>query len=70
MSDFGDAFAEVAFDSHLESHFAGGAAVACAVEADLDDAGGGDVDELDVAAIGLDGGADEVEHILHAIADG
>ena len=70
MGDFGDAFAEVALDSHLEGHGAGGAAVAGAVEADLYDAGGGDVYKLDVAAVGLDGGADEVEHVLHAVPDG
>ena len=29
-----------------------------------------DVDELDVAAVGLDGGADQVDHRLHAVTHG
>lgn len=42
--------------------------MASAVEADLHDAGGGDVDELDVAAVGLDGWSDQVEDALDALA--
>jgi len=70
LGDFGDFFPEVAFDAHLEGHGAGGAAVAGAVEADLDDAGGSDVHQLDVASIGLDSWADEVDDGLDFFADG
>src|SRR5687768_13597542 len=56
---FRHAFAEVALDALVEGHAAAGAAVAGAVEADLDDAFGVHVDQLDVAAVGLDGGADQ-----------
>ena len=58
VADFGDFFLEVANDAVLERHVAGRAAVAGAVEADLNDAGGGNIHQLDVAAVGLDGGAD------------
>jgi hypothetical protein len=69
-ADFGDVGFEVALDADLEGHGAGGAADAGAVEADADDALGGDVDELEVAAVGLDGGADEVEDAGDAFLEG
>ncbi len=59
--DFGDAFFEGAFDADSEGHVGGGAADAGAVHADADDALVVHVNELDVAAVGLDGGADEVD---------
>src|SRR4051812_723352 len=62
--DLGHFFAEVAFDAHLQGHGAAGAAVAGAVEANLDDAVAGDVNEFDIAAVGLYSGADQVDHAL------
>src|SRR5438105_3174901 len=68
--DFGDALAEVALDSHLEGHRGRGAAVTGAVEADLDDAVVAHLDQLDVAAVRLNGRADEVEDALHPLPHG
>src|SRR5687768_411464 len=59
---------EVALDAVLEGHRAARAAVAGAVEADLDDAVGAHVDQLDVAPIRLHGGADQVDDALHLVA--
>ena len=70
LGDFGDLFSQVALDSHLQCHRAGWTTVAGTVEADLDDAGGRDVDELDITAVGLNGGADEVDDGLYFFADG
>src|SRR2546430_7503019 len=67
--DFGDFFAKVALDPHLQGHGAAGTAVTGAVETDLHDAVGGDVHKLDVAAVGLDGRADQVDHALHFLTD-
>jgi len=67
--DFRDLFADVAFDAVLEGHGAAGATVTGAVEADLDDTGRGDVDEFEISPVGLDGRADEVDHVLHPVAD-
>lgn len=68
--DFGDAFLEGSFDAHAEGHVGGGASDAGAVHSDLDDAGGGHVDELDVAAVGLDGGTDEVDDGADLVVEG
>ena len=57
-------------DAVLEGHRAARAAVAGAVEADLDDVVGGDVDDLDVPAVRLHRRADQVDHALHPITDG
>src|SRR5688572_19340107 len=65
---FRHAFAEVAFDALVERHAAAGTAVAGAVEADLDLPVGIDVDQLDVAAVSLHGGADQVDHALDPLA--
>jgi hypothetical protein len=65
--DFGDLLAEIGFDAHLQGEIAAGAADAGAVEADADDAVGGDVHQLDVAAIGHHGGADQLEDALDAL---
>lgn len=59
--DFRDVVLEVAFDPQLEGHGAGGAADARAVEADLDNTVGGDANEFDISAVGLDGRSDAVE---------
>jgi hypothetical protein len=66
-ADLRDVFLQVALDAHLEGDGGGGAADACAVEADADDLIGGDPDEFDIAAIGLDGGADEVDDLGDAL---
>ncbi len=56
---------DVGFDVFLdalgERHFGGGAADAGAVESDFDGAVVGEVDEFDVAAVGLDGWTDSVD---------
>ena len=64
--DLGDVEAEVPLDPHLEGHLAGGATDTGPVEADPDDPLRGEVDELHIAAVGLHGGADEADHLLHA----
>jgi hypothetical protein len=68
--DFGDVGFEVAFDADLEGDHAARAADAGAVEADLDFAFGGDVDEFEIAAVCLDGGANEFEHLHDLFGDG
>src|SRR3954467_12607189 len=67
--DFRDLFSQVSRDPVLQGHRAARAAMAGAVEADLNDAFAGDVDQLDVAAVGLHRGADQVDHTLHPLAD-
>src|SRR5262249_43459355 len=69
LRDFRHFLPQVALDAVLEGHRAAGAAVAGAVEADLNNAVIADADKLDIAAIGLDGGADEVDYPLHLFAD-
>lgn len=46
------------FDAHAEGHRGGWAADAGPVHADADGVGGGDLDEFDVSAVGLDGRPD------------
>ncbi len=58
----GDMLAEVSLDTHLEGDFERWAPDAGTEEADLDDSGIGEAYELDVAAVGLDGRADELDH--------
>ncbi len=58
----GDMLAEVSLNSHLEGDFERRAPDAGTEEPDLDDSGVGDAYELDVAAVGLDRGADELDH--------
>lgn len=58
---------EVALDAHAEGHSAGGAADAGAVKPNLNHAVGGDRYELDIPPVGLNGGADEREHLLDAL---
>lgn len=67
--DFGDVVAEVFLDADLEGHVAGGAADAGAVEADADDACGRDVDQFQVAAVGLDGWPDFFKDSRDAVAE-
>lgn len=61
--------AQVAFHTHLEGHFARWATDAGAVEADADDAGGGQFDQFEVAAVSLDSRADEVDHAADALEE-
>jgi hypothetical protein len=68
--DLGDFFAQVSLDAHLKRHCAAGAAVAGAVEADLDNAIILDVYQLDIATVGLDCGTNEVDHALNPIPYG
>lgn len=67
--DLGDVCLEVSFDPHFERYLTGGATDAGTVESDLDGAFGGEVDELDVAAVGLDRGSDQVDDLLDSFAD-
>lgn len=60
---------EVSLDPALERDGTRGAADAGAVETDLDDAVGGDVDEFKVASIGLYGGADQADDPLDFLAE-
>lgn len=55
--------AEVLLDAHLEGHGTGGATDASPLEPYLYDTIWGDVHELDVAAVRLDGGADELDDL-------
>lgn len=59
----------VTFDALGERDAAGGAPDAGAEETDPGDALGGDVDELDVPAVGLDRWPDEAEDALDAFTD-
>ena len=70
FADFGDMVAEVLLDADFEGHHGGRAANARAVEADVDDAVGGDLYEFDVAAVGLHGRSDGLDDELDAISDG
>jgi hypothetical protein len=67
---FRDVGSEVALDAHLEGHLARRAIDARAVQADLDGAVRADLDELDVASIGLDRGADEAQDAPDALVNG
>ncbi len=67
-SHFRHFFAEVAFNPHLQGHCRRRTAMTRPVEADVDHAIGFDVDEFDVAAVGLDGRADEVDDVLHTLS--
>jgi hypothetical protein len=67
---FGDFIAEGFFDAVLEGDGRAGVADASAVEADGDDAGWGDVDEFEIAAVGLDEGTKEVDDELDAVFEG
>jgi len=52
---------DISFDAHLEGHLRRWTPYAGTEETDLDNSGFGDADELEVAAIGLDGGADQLD---------
>lgn len=65
--DSRDVVPEVVLDAHLEGHAAGGAPDTGAVEADSDDAPWGDIDELDISAIGLDAGAHEIDDATNLV---
>ena len=69
-ADLGDVLAKVALDAGLESDRRGRATDAGAVHADLDDVVGGERNELDIAAVGLDRGADEIQHFLDTVEHG
>lgn len=58
FGDFGDVVLEGLFDAHLQCDGGRGAADAGAVEPDGHEAGLIDIDELDIAAIALNGGAE------------
>lgn len=57
---------QVAFDAGPERHGARGASDAGAVEANLDRSIRKEIDELDVAAVGLHRGANQFEHAFDA----
>ncbi len=60
---------EVPLDAGLEGDRGGWAADAGAVHPDLDVVVGGEADELDVAAVGLNGRADEFDDSLDAVGE-
>lgn len=64
-----DAVLKGAFDARLEGDVGGRAPDAGAVEADANDTGVGDIDELDVTAVGLHGGADEVDDLANSVEE-
>lgn len=61
---------QVSLDTNLKCHGARRATNACAVETNLNDAIGCDIHELKVAAVGLDGWPDQVDHLGDLFADG
>ncbi len=61
---------EVAFDAHLKGHPAGRATHACPVEPHFDRSVRGDINELDVSAVGLHRWSDKADHLCHSVADG
>jgi hypothetical protein len=63
-------FPEITFNAMLEGEVAAGATVASAMETDLHDAIVSHINQFDIATIRLDGRADQIDHALHAIADG
>lgn len=65
LRDFGNLFPQVAFDAHLQGHAAAGAAMARAVKPDVDHAARGDINQLDIAPVGLDGGPHQIERPLN-----
>jgi len=67
--DLGDVGLEVALDAGLEGDRGGGATHAGAVHADLDGVVGGEADELDVPAVGLNGWADEFDDAADAVGE-
>lgn len=70
LADLGDVLPQVAFDAEVEGHVAGGASDAGTVEPDVDRAVGFGLDELDVAAVGLDGGADRLDDLADSLGEG
>ena len=67
--DLWDVVLEVALDAFTEGHRSARAADAGAVEADFDRAVVRDFDEFEVAAVGLDGGTDGIEHASDALVE-
>ena len=67
--DFRHFFTDVALDTHVQSHLARRAPDASPVETDAGDAFLGDLDQLDIAAIGLNRGADTADDVSHALID-
>lgn len=61
--------AEVALDPDLQGDRRGRAAYARAVETDTDKVVRGDFDQFDIAAVGLDGWADEVDDHCDALGE-
>ena len=61
-------FAEIAFDAVLKGEIAARAAVAGAVEADLNRAVGLNIHKFDVSAISLNRRADQIDHALYSLA--
>lgn len=70
FAHLGDMVAEVLFDPHFQGHQRGGAADTGPVQADLDDAIVGDIDEFEVAAVGLNRGAYGLDDTLNALMQG
>jgi hypothetical protein len=61
--------AEIALDAVVEGQIAAGAPVAGAMKADLDDPIVGNADQLNIAAVRLDGWANQVDYALDALSD-
>jgi hypothetical protein len=68
--NLGDMLTQVPLDSHLQGDVGGRAADTGTEQADSHDAVGIERHELDVAAIGFDSGADQVEYFDDALLNG
>lgn len=66
---FRNMIADVSFDSFAERHRRGRAAHARAVQPDADQPIGSDIDQFNIASIGLNRWADRVEDTGHATKD-
>lgn len=66
---FRDVGAEVSFDAQFEGHVARGATNASPMKPDPNNTLGGQVDELHIAAVGLDRRADQAEDLLDTLTD-
>ena len=67
--DFGNVSPEVAFDPHFERNLTRRATDTSPMQADFDGALGREVEKLDIAPVGLDRRADQIDHLLDALTD-
>jgi hypothetical protein len=68
FGDFGDLFLHFSFDAHFESHLCAGASFACTLEPHGNDARVFcNIDEFDIAAIGLEHGSDLLDDCFYFV---